>query len=141
NLDIGKLLALQGGRVIPIEGQTTGRVDLTFNGKNFRGASGTLNADITASAGSADSNLIPINGQVKVTGTNGLFNVDAAHLNTPNSTLNASGRFDLRNEDSNLAVDVKSTDASEVDRLARLIIPEVETQLADLNAAFAGNLT
>lgn len=142
SLDIGKLLALQGGRVIPIEGQTTGRVDLTFPGTNFRAASGTLNADIAANAGSDASNLIPINGKVAVTGTNGLFNVDTADLKSPNSTLVASGRFDLRNQDSNLAVDLKSTDASEIDRLIRVlgVSQELEKQLDDMQAQFAGNL-
>lgn len=142
NLDLSKLLALQGGRVIPIEGQTTGQVDLTFNGTSFRNASGTLNADITANAGAADSNRIPINGKVKVTGTNGLFNVDNANLQSPNSALTASGRFDLRNEDSNLALDLKSTDASEIDRLIRVlgVSPEMEKQLDDMGAQFAGNL-
>ena len=57
SLDIGKLLALQGGRVIPITGQTTGQVNLTFNGTSFRNASGTLNADINASAGKAGTDL------------------------------------------------------------------------------------
>lgn len=142
NLDLSKLLALQGGRVIPIEGQTTGQVDLTFNGTSFRNASGTLNADITANAGSDGTNRIPINGQVKLTGTNGLFNVDTAKLRSPNSTLNASGRFDLRNDDSNLALDLKSTDAAEIDRLIRVlgVSPEMEAQLDEMGAQFAGNL-
>ena len=59
NLDIGKLLALQGGGVMPIEGQTTGQVEPDFHGTNFRNAIGTLNADITANAGYADSGLVP----------------------------------------------------------------------------------
>ena len=89
DLDIAKLLALQGGRVIPVEGKTTGRVDLTFTGTSIRNASGTLNADITANAGTADSGLIPVNGQVKLSGVNGLFNVDLANLNSANSKLSA----------------------------------------------------
>jgi translocation and assembly module TamB len=143
NLDIGKLLALQGGRIIPISGQTTGQVNLTFNGTSFRNASGTLNADINANAGAAGTDLIPINGQVKVTGTNGLFNVDTANLSTQSSSLVASGRFDLRNEDSNLALDLRSRDASEVDRLIRVlgVSSEMEKQLDDMQAQFAGNLT
>ncbi len=143
NLDIGKLLALQGGRVIPISGQTTGEVNLTFEGTNFRDASGTLNADVNASAGAAGTDLIPINGQVKVTGTNGLFNVDTANLSTQSSSLVASGRFDLRNDGSNLTLDLKSRDASEVDRLIRVlgVSAEMQRQLDDMQAQFAGNLT
>ena len=142
NLDISKLLALQGGRVIPVEGQTTGRVDLTFNGTNFRSASGTLTADITANAGTAERGLIPVNGQIKLTGTNGLFNVDLANLNTEKSKLSATGRFDLKDENSNLALALRSTDASEVDRIIRVlgVSTDLEHQLDSMQVHFAGNL-
>ena len=143
NLDLSKLMALQGGRVFPIEGQTTGHVDLTFQGTNFRTASGTLNADITANAGTADKGLIPISGQVKVTGVNELFNVDVANLRSASSTLTASGRFDLNDENSNLAVALKSTDASEIDRIIRVlgISSELEHQLDSMRVQFAGNMS
>ena len=97
NLDIAKLIALYRGGITPVEGQTTGRVDLTFSGTNFRDASGTLNADITANAGTADSGLIPVNGEIKLSAANGLFSVDVATLRTDSSTLTAIGRFDLKN--------------------------------------------
>ena len=142
DLDISKLLALQGGRVIPLEGKTTGHVDLTFNGTNFRTASGTLNADVTANAGTTDSGLIPVSGRVKLTGINGLFNVDMANLNSEKSKLSATGRFDLKNENSNLTLALRSTDASEVDRLIRVlgVSPELEHQLDSMQVQFAGNL-
>ena len=142
DLDISKLLALQGGRVIPVEGKTTGRVDLTFNGTNFRTASGTLNADITANAGSADKGLVPVSGKINVTGTNGLFNVDLANLNTENSKLTATGKFDLKDANSNLIVGLTSTDASEVDRLVRVlgVSRELEHQFDSMQMQFAGNL-
>ncbi|MGB2751511.1 MAG: translocation/assembly module TamB domain-containing protein [Pyrinomonadaceae bacterium] len=143
NLDIGKLLALQGGRVIPLEGETTGRVDLTFAGKNFRTASGTVNANISANAGNASGGAIPVNGQVKLTGVNGLFNVDLANLNTTASKLTATGKFDLKDENSDLTVALRSTDANEVDRLIRVlgVSSELESQLDSMQVQFAGNLT
>ncbi len=142
DLDISRLLALQGGRVIPIEGKTTGRVDLTFNGTNFRTASGTLNAGITANAGTSDKGLIPVNGQVRVSGVNGLFNVDRADLNSEKSKLTATGHFDLKDQNSNLTVALRSTDASEIDRLIRVlgVSPELEHQLDSMQVQFAGNL-
>ena len=143
DLDISKLLALQGGRVIPIEGKTTGRVDLTFNGTNFRTPSGTLNADIAANAGSVDRGLIPVNGKLKLSGVNGLFNVDLASLNSEKSKLDASGRFDLKDENSNLTLALRSTDASEVDRIIRVlgVSPDLEHQLDSMQVQFAGNLS
>ncbi len=143
NLDLSKLASLQGGRVIPLVGQTTGRVDLTFNGTDLRTASGNVVADITASAGSADSGLVPVTGRVELSATNGLFNVDVARLNTPNSELSATGRFDLRADDSNLNVAVNSRDASEIDRLIRVVgfSPELEEQMNSLEVTVAGALT
>jgi hypothetical protein len=95
NLDLGKLLALQGGRVIPIEGETTGRVNLSFTGTNFKTASGNLSADMTANAGTAERGLVPVTGRVELTATNGNFNVDTARLNTEKSGFSANGNFDL----------------------------------------------
>jgi translocation and assembly module TamB len=144
NLDVGKLVALEAGRVIPIEGQTTGTVDMTFNGTNFRNANGTLDATITANAGNAatDQSIIPINGQVKLSATNGLFNVDTAKLDTAASHLNATGRFDLGSSNSDLTVALNSTDASEVERLIKVldISPDLNHQLDDMQAQAAGNL-
>ncbi len=143
NLDISKLLALRGGSIPPIEGQTTGNIDLTFNGTNFRNANGTLNADITANAGTAERGLIPISGQIRLNAVNGLFNVELANLNSEKSKLTATGRFDLKDENSNLMVALRSADASEIDRLIRVlgVSPELEKQLDSMQVQAAGNLT
>lgn len=142
NLDLSKIVALQGGRVIPFEGSTTGRADITFSGTDIRSTSGTISADITANAGNADKGTVPVNGRVEVTATNGLFNIDTARLTTPNSQLAATGRFDLRNEDSNLDLALNSTDASEIDRLIRIlgVSPDLEEQLDSLQVTLAGNM-
>jgi translocation and assembly module TamB len=142
NLDIGKLIALGGGRVVPIQGQTTGTVDMTFNGTNFRNANGNLNADIVANAGSSADALIPINGNVRLSATNGLFNVDTAKLDSANSHLNATGRFDMKDSNSDLTVALNSTDASEVERLVKVlgVSPELQNQLDSMQVQAAGNL-
>lgn len=142
NLDLGKLLALAGGRVVPVEGQTTGKVNFTFAGTNFRTASGNITADIAASAGTADKGLIPVTGRVEATATNGLFNLDVARLNSEKSEFNATGRLDLNGSDSNLNLALNSTDASEIDRLVRVleISPALEEYLNSYQAEFAGNL-
>jgi translocation and assembly module TamB len=142
NLDVGKLLALTGGRVVPIEGQTTGKVNFTFAGTNFRTASGSLTADIAARAGTADKGLIPVTGRVEATATNGLFDLNVARLNSEKSEFNATGRLDLNGSDSNLNLALNSTDASEIDRLVRVleISPDLEEQLISYQAEFAGNL-
>ncbi|MBA2378951.1 MAG: translocation/assembly module TamB domain-containing protein [Blastocatellia bacterium] len=141
-LDLSTLIALQAGRVIPFEGQTTGRVDLTFAGTNFRTSTGTINAEISASAGDASQGQIPVNGRIDLSAVNGLFTVEEANLQTPSSRLEASGQLDLRTDDSNLTFALRSEEASEVDRLIRLlgVAPEVEQQLDSLRIEIAGNL-
>lgn len=143
NLDLSKLISLQGGRVIPLVGQTSGTVDLAFSGTNFRTATGNVRADITADAGNADSGALPVTGRIELSATNGLFNVDVARLNTPNSELTATGRFDLRSDDSNLKIAVNSREASEIERLIRVtgLSPELEEQMNSLEVTVAGNLT
>ncbi|MGI8882895.1 MAG: translocation/assembly module TamB domain-containing protein [Pyrinomonadaceae bacterium] len=142
-LDLGKLLALQGGRVIPIEGETTGQVNLSFNGTDFKTASGNLTADIAANAGTAERGLVPVSGRVELTAANGLFNVDTARLRTEKSEFNANGNFDLGGNDSNLTVALNSTDAGEIERIVRVLnlSPEIEQQIDSYQAQFAGNLT
>jgi translocation and assembly module TamB len=143
NLDLGKLLALQGGRVVPVEGETTGRVNFTFAGTNFKTASGNITADITANAGTAQRGLIPVTGRVEATAANGLFNVGVARLNTEKSEFNATGTFDLNGYNSNLNIALNSTDASEISRIINVldISPEFQQKTAEYNAEFAGNLT
>jgi len=142
NLDLGKLLALQGGRVVPVEGQTTGNVNFTFAGTNFKTASGNITADITANAGTAARGLIPVTGRVEATAVNGLFNVGVARLNTTNSEFNANGTFDLNGYNSNLNVALNSTDASEISRIITVldISPEFQQKIEEYKAEFAGNL-
>ncbi len=141
-LDLSKIVALQGGRVIPFEGSTTGRADITFNGTNVRSTSGAISADITANAGDGTRGTVPVNGRVEVTATNGLFNIDAARLNTPNSQLAAGGTFDLQGQNSNLDLALNSTDAAEIERLVRIlgVSPDLEEQLDSLEVGVAGNL-
>ncbi len=141
NLDLSKLLALQGGRVVPIAGRTTGNVNLNFAGTNFKTASGTLTADFAANAGTTE--LVPVNGRLGLKATNGLFDIDFANLNTEKSQLNATGSFDLNGFNSNLDLALNSTDASEIERIIKVlnVAPELETQLNEYQAKFAGNLT
>ncbi|MGI8787897.1 MAG: translocation/assembly module TamB domain-containing protein [Pyrinomonadaceae bacterium] len=142
DLDLSKLLALQGGRVVPIEGKTTGKANLTFAGTNFKTASGTLTADFAANAGTEERGLVPVNGRLGLTATNGLFNIDYAKLNTEKSAFDATGKFDLNGYNSNLDLALNSTDASEIERIIRVldVSPELVARLDDYQAQFAGNL-
>lgn len=141
-LDLSKLIALQGGRVIPFEGNTNGAANITFQGTDFSTTSGRIVADIAANAGNAEKGTVPVNGRVELSATSGLFNVDAARLGTGKTEISATGRFDLRNSDSNLNLALNSSDASEVDRLFRVLglSPEIEQQMDSLQVALGGNI-
>lgn len=143
DLDLSKLLALQGGRVVPIEGKTTGNVNLNFAGTNFKTASGTVTADFAANAGTEARGLVPVNGRLGLRAANGLFDIDYANLKTEKSELNATGSFDLNGYDSNLNLALNSTDAAEIERIIRVlnVSPELETRLNQYDARLAGNLT
>ena len=149
DLDISKLAALQGGEVVPIEGKTNGAVDVTFPGRNFNKASGTLDATIEANAGSEDRGFIPVSGEIGVEGVDGFFNIDFARMQTAKSSLNATGSFDLDGFDSKLNLNLQSSDALEIDRIARVLelSPTLESQLDAYDVepkgafAFNGNLT
>jgi translocation and assembly module TamB len=143
DLDLAKLLALETGRVLPLDGTTTGNIDLNFAGQNFKNATGTINADISGNAGAAvDVNRVPITGRVELTAANGLFTIGRADLNSASSHLKATGQFDLANENSNLNIALNSTDASEVARIVRVlgISDTLEDQMNSTQADLAGNL-
>jgi hypothetical protein len=141
-LDLSKLIALQSGRVIPFEGITTGTADLSFRGTNIRTTTGSVQADISATAGGGSDGSIPVNGRIELTANQGLFNVDTARLSTDQSELTANGRVDLNGNDSALAIALNSSDATEVDRLIRIsnVSPDLTTQLDDLRVRTAGEI-
>jgi translocation and assembly module TamB len=130
-LDLAKLLALQGGKV-----------DLSFRGTDFKNASGSVYADFKADAGTAERGKIPITGRLGAKAVNGLFDLDYANFNTEKSSLMARGKFDLSGNGSNLNLDLNSSDAKEVQRLIKVlgVADELDEQLTSLNAEIAGNL-
>jgi translocation and assembly module TamB len=142
NLDLAKILALQGGRVIPLDGKTTGKANLTFYGTNFKRASGTVTADFEAKAGNSERGLVPVNGNLNLKATDGVFDIEQAKLNTEKSQLEAKGRFDLNGDGSNLNFELVSSDADEIERLNRIleVSPKLTDQLALMEIDFAGNL-
>jgi translocation and assembly module TamB len=141
-LDLSKLAALQAGRVIQLEGQTDGELDLRLRGTDLATTSGTIRARIQAATGDTGTGRIPVNGNVDLSATNGLFNIDNARLFTDKSNLTATGRFDLRNTNSDLNFDLASSDANEIDRMFRSlgIAPDIEQQLDDLRVEIAGGM-
>lgn len=134
-LDIDKLLALQSGRVVPITGQATGTVDLSFPGTNINAATGNLRAEFKAEAGSEASARTPLTGDVALRAERGLFQIERANLRTAASELNATGQFSFVGNDSNLQVALNSTDAAELQNVLAStgLLSDLEAKLDEYN--------
>ena len=117
NLDIGNLIATFTARPILITGKATGTTNLAFPGTNLGAASGTARIELTAETGNDASGRTPINGEVALRAKNGLFEIESANLRTPASELNASGQFSIERNESNLKLDLASSDAAELQRV------------------------
>ncbi|HEX2270547.1 MAG TPA: hypothetical protein VHH35_13465, partial [Pyrinomonadaceae bacterium] len=113
NVDVAGPLTAVAGSAVPLTGRATGRVDLSFPGTDFKLATGTVTTQLTAEAGETSAERIPITGEVSVRANRGLFDIQAVNLQTPATRLNASGQFSFEN-DSNLQVDLASSDAAEL---------------------------
>ncbi len=131
DLDIDKLLALQSGRVIPLTGDATGTVDLSFPGTNVSAATGNVRAEFRAEAGSEQSARTPLTGDIQLQATRGVFQIERANLRTAASELNASGQFSFVTSDSNLQVALNSSDAAELQNVLSStgLLADLETKL------------
>nr|MBA2525348.1 hypothetical protein [Pyrinomonadaceae bacterium] len=137
----GPLTAFAGGAV-PLEGRASGRVDLAFPGTDFKQASGTLNTQLTAAADDNESGRIPITGELAILADRGLFQIQRVDLQTAATKLKASGQFSFEG-DSNLQVDLNSSDASELQTvlISSGLLPDVEEQMRSYGLGLAGQLS
>ncbi len=141
NIDVAGPLAAIAGSAVPLTGRATGRVDVSFPGTEFKLASGTLTTKLSAEAGQTSADRIPITGEVSVRADRGLFDIQAVNLQTPATRLNASGRFSFEG-DSNLTVDLASSDAEELHTvlISSGLLPSVEDEMRNLKLGIAGQL-
>ena len=142
DLDIAGPLTALAGSAVPLAGRATGRVDLTFPGTEFKLASGTVTTRLSAEAGDTSGDRIPINGEVAMRANRGTFDIQQVNLQTPATRLNATGQFSFEN-DSNLQVDLTSSDAAELQAvlISSGLLPELEEQMrgVELGGQFAFN--
>jgi len=140
-LDIAGPLTALAGSPVPLTGIATGNVDLTFPGADFKLASGTLTTQLRADTSNTSADNIPINGEVAVRADRGVFNIQEVNLRTPATTLKATGLFSFAN-DSNLQVDLNSTNASELQSIliSSGLLPDVEAQMDTYGIQLANSL-
>lgn len=143
DLDLSKMIAVQTGRVIPLKGETSGTAKLSYPGGNWNRATGNIDARIDASAGDDSETAIPISGKVAVDAADGLFSIADLSLKTDKSSLTGNGIFDLKSENSDLALALRSTDGNEIQRLIEVsgVSPNLDEQLRSMEVELAGNLS
>ena len=141
NFDLSGLITALSGRAVPIASKATGKADLAFTGTDFGKATGSVNAKLVGAA-SAGSDLASLSGDFAVTADHGLFQIQRANLQTVATKLTASGQFSIDQPNSNLRIDLASTDASELERLLITsgAIPELEEEFRTYGIAINGKL-
>ncbi len=140
NFDLAAIITVLSGRAVPVASRATGRADLTFTGSDISTATGSINAQLQSAAATTD--LAPLSGEVSLTANRGLFQIQRANLKTAATTVNAGGQFSIDQPNSNLRVDVASTDAGEIERLLITsgALPEVEEQFRTYGIDLGGKL-
>lgn len=141
DLEVSGPLTALAGSAVPLAGRATGRVDLSFPGTDYRLASGTITTRLTAETGETGSDRIPINGEVAMRANRGTFDIQQVNLQTPATRLTATGQFSFEN-DSNLQVDLNSSDAAELQAVlvSSGLLPEVEEQMRSYGIELGGQL-
>ena len=140
-VDIAGPLTALAGSVVPLSGRATGRVDLTFPGTDVKLASGTISTRLTAETGEVGEDKIPITGEVTMRANRGTFDIQQVNLQTPATRLNATGQFGFEG-DSNLQVDLTSSDAAELQTIliSSGLLPDVEERMREYGIGLGGQL-
>jgi translocation and assembly module TamB len=140
-LDVAGPLTALAGSPVPVTGRATGRVDLVFPGTEYKLASGTITTSLSAEAADTSGDRIPVTGEVALRAERGVFDIQQLNLQSPKTTLKATGRFSFES-DSNLQVDLASSDAAELQAvlISSGLLPEVEDQMRTYGVGLAGQL-
>ncbi len=141
NFDLGGLITLLSGRVVPIASKATGTAELAFTGTDLSAATGHVNAQLKGET-PAGPDLTPLSGDVAVTADHGQFQIQRASLQTSATRLTATGQFSIEQPTSNLRIDLASSDAAELQRLliSSGAIPEMEEQFRTYGIDLGGKL-
>jgi len=141
NFDVPGLITLLSGRVVPLASNATGKAELAFTGTDLSTMTGSINAQLSSAPPAAGSDLTALSGDLAITADRGLFQIQRASLQTIATKLNATGQFSL-DKDSNLRIDLASTDAAELQRvlISSGAIPELEEQFHTYGIDLGGKL-
>jgi translocation and assembly module TamB len=140
-VDVAGPLTAIAGAAVPLSGRASGKVDLSFPGTDFQQASGTLRTNFNADNLQTDTGRVPLSGVVAIRADRGLFTIDQVDLQTTATKLKATGQFSF-SADSNLQVDLNSTDAAELQTvlISSGLLPDIEEQMRTYGLELSGQL-
>jgi len=140
DVDVAGPFTAFAGAAVPLAGRASGRINLAFPGTNFQQATGTLHTNFTGQDVGVDGR-VPLSGEVAVRADRGLFNIEKVDLQTPATKLRATGQFSFT-ADSNLQVDLNSSDAAELQTvlISSGLLPDVEEQMRSYGIDLGGQL-
>lgn len=140
-IDIAGPLTAFAGSAVPLAGNATGAIELTFPGTDFKQASGTLTTSFAGATAETGDGRVPLSGELALRADRGLFQLDRVDLQTPATKLNATGQFSFSG-DSNLQVDLNSSDARELQAvmISSGLLPDVEEQMRSYGLELSGQL-
>lgn len=138
-VEVAGPLTAFAGAAVPLSGRATGRIDLAFPGTDFKQASGTISSTFTAE--NPEGGRVPLSGVVELRADHGLFNIGQLDLQTTATKLKATGQFSFSG-DSNLQVDLNSSDAAELQTvlISSGLLPDIEEQMRTYGLELAGQL-
>ncbi|MDQ2921056.1 MAG: translocation/assembly module TamB domain-containing protein, partial [Acidobacteriota bacterium] len=141
DLEVSGPLTALAGEAVPLAGRANGTIDLTFPGTDFKQASGSLTTTFTAEESGPETGRVPLSGVVALRANRGLFNIDRVDLQTTATKLKAAGQFSFSG-DSNLQVDLNSSDAAELQTflVSSGLLSNVEEQMRSYGIELAGQL-
>ena len=148
-LNIDQALAAIAGRRLPLRGLASGKVNLHWSGTNFERATGPIDLVFDGSTNiSQGSGGIPLNGSLHLNAKGREFTIDRTLLRSGSTELVASGVVSADKSTSNLAFDLTTSDAAELEDLLIAVAQalgdekaeSLASTLTDNEIELAGNL-
>ncbi len=145
SLNLDQASAVSAGKRLPLRGTADGKVNVAWNGFDFKSAEGTANLKFKGTTTGSDDGLnpiagLPINGELNAVASNRRIRINNTKINTGATDLIVSGDIGW-DQTGALEVALNSSNAAELQALAVDIIKKVDLELGDKIEAAKVQLT
>ncbi len=136
-VETGDVFTLVSTSPPPLAGVVEGKVDVRWPGIDLLAASGTVTAHLSGDT-TQTPDAIPVKGDVGITASSGVFEVNRFTLYTDATRLSATGRFSQEGE-SDMRFSLNSASAEQLQAIA-YSVDEVRKALAEYEPQLVGDL-